>query len=96
VRAPNRRAHAEKKEEHPMSIKPSPAEIRDYLDGVVYPANLEALLARARENGADDKVLAALARIPDEDYNAPTAVERALIVESDAEAGQVRPVTPIR
>jgi len=79
-----------------MSIKPSPAEVRDYLNGVVYPANLEALLAQARENGADDKVLATLARIPDEDYNAPTAVERALIVEADAEAGQVRPVTPIR
>ena len=79
-----------------MSIKPSPAEIRDYLDGVVYPANLEDLLAQARRNDADDKVLAALARIPDEDYNAPTAVERALIVADDADAGHVRPVTPIR
>lgn len=79
-----------------MSIKPTPAEIRDYLNGVVYPANLEDLLAQARSNDASDKVLAALARIPDEDYNAPTAVERALVVAADADAGHASPVTPIR
>jgi len=47
--------------------------------GQIYPANLSALLDRARERGADDAALELLSRMPEQDYNGPTAVRRALI-----------------
>jgi rfaE bifunctional protein nucleotidyltransferase chain/domain/rfaE bifunctional protein kinase chain/domain len=62
-----------------MSDTPEPDEVMEYLSGRLYPSNLGALLDHAREAGADEAVLDALGRIPDADYNGPTAVRRALI-----------------
>jgi hypothetical protein len=55
-----------------------PDDVLGYLAGRIYPANLSTLLDHARERGADDTVLDALGRLPDQNYNGPTAVRRAL------------------
>jgi len=62
-----------------MSDELDPEEVLDFLAGQIYPANLTALLDHARERGADDAVLDTLGRIPEANYNGPTAVRRALV-----------------
>ncbi|MFC3590858.1 DUF2795 domain-containing protein [Microbacterium barkeri] len=56
--------------------------MQKFLGGIDYPASKEDILASARDAGADDAVLDALGRIPDREYDAPTAVNSAV---SDAE-----------
>jgi hypothetical protein len=60
-------------------------EVLGFVAGQIYPANLPALLERARANAADDAVLDTLGRIPDHDYNGPTAVRRALLDLQESE-----------
>ncbi|GAA4165077.1 hypothetical protein GCM10022286_27710 [Gryllotalpicola daejeonensis] len=66
-----------------MAETPDPDEVLGYVAGQLYPANLPALIDRAGINGAPDEVLDLLRRLPDLDYNGPTAVRRVLI-ELDA------------
>ncbi|MCP2249260.1 DUF2795 domain-containing protein [Lentzea aerocolonigenes] len=54
--------------------QPNPIEIQKYLSGVDYPVTKRQLLDKARENGADEDVLAALEKLPERDYNGPNAV----------------------
>ncbi|MDR6876142.1 hypothetical protein J2S61_001128 [Microbacterium barkeri] len=65
-----------------MSDTPGPIQVQKFLGGIDYPASKEDILASARDAGADDAVLDALGRIPDREYDAPTAVNSAV---SDAE-----------
>jgi hypothetical protein len=62
-----------------MAETPDLDEVMHYLAGRIYPANLTTLMGHAREKGADDGILNELGRIPEQDYNGPTAVRRALI-----------------
>jgi hypothetical protein len=73
------RGHDAKERIDTMSDTPSLDEALQYVAGQIYPANLSALLDRARERGADDAALELLSRMPEQDYNGPTAVRRALI-----------------
>jgi hypothetical protein len=61
-----------------MNDTPNPIQIQKFLGGVDYPASREALLAKARDSGADDNVLQALEGIPDKEYDSPTAVSSAV------------------
>jgi hypothetical protein len=61
-----------------MNDTPNPIQIQKFLGGVDYPASREALLAKARDSGADDNVLQALEGIPDREYDSPTAVSSAV------------------
>lgn len=54
--------------------QPNPIEIQKYLSGVDYPVTKQKLLDKARDNGADEDVLAALEKLPERDYNGPNAV----------------------
>lgn len=53
-------------------------DVQKYLKGVDYPANKEAILSRAEESGADDDVREALEGLPDEEFETPAAVSKAL------------------
>jgi rfaE bifunctional protein kinase chain/domain/rfaE bifunctional protein nucleotidyltransferase chain/domain len=73
------REHDAKERIDTMAETPDLDEVMHYLAGRIYPANLTTLMDHAREKGADDGILNELGRIPEQDYNGPTAVRRALI-----------------
>ena len=56
----------------------NPIELQKHLGGVDYPASRDDLVKKAEENGADEEVLEALRGIPDREYDAPTAVTKAV------------------
>ena len=57
----------------------NPIELQKHLKGVDYPASKDDLVAAAESNGAPDEVLDALRSADQDTFDAPTAVERALI-----------------
>lgn len=61
-----------------MNETPNPIQIQKFLGGVDYPASRDALLAKAKDSGADDNILRALEGIPDKEYDSPTAVSSAV------------------
>jgi hypothetical protein len=56
----------------------NPIELQKHLGGVDYPASRDDLVAAAEKNGAGDEVLDALKGLPEQDFDAPTAVTRAV------------------
>lgn len=61
-----------------MANMPNPIQMQKYLSGVDYPAHRGDLLEQARQHGADSQVLDALGRIPDQRYDGPSAVSKAV------------------
>jgi hypothetical protein len=57
---------------------PNPIQIQKFLGGMDYPVTKDTILSTAKEQGADDEVLRALERIPDREYDAPTAISKAV------------------
>lgn len=58
--------------------KPTPVHIEKYLKGVDYPASKDDLLTCAQRNGADQETCDLIKRLPDQRYEKPTDVTRAL------------------
>ena len=65
-----------------MSDVPNPIQLQKLLAGVDYPASKEDLLAAARRNGADERVLDALTALDADRFDGPTAVSKAVSRES--------------
>jgi hypothetical protein len=61
-----------------MAETPNPIEIQKFLGGMDYPVDKKTILSTAKDKGADGEVLEALERIPDGEYDAPTAVSKAV------------------
>jgi hypothetical protein len=61
-----------------MSDVPNPIEIQKHLSGVDYPVTRDELVSTAEDEGADDPVLDALRRLPEGEYDSPTAVSSAV------------------
>ncbi|WIE75906.1 DUF2795 domain-containing protein [Curtobacterium sp. MCSS17_007] len=57
---------------------PNPIQVQKYLSGIDYPASKEDIVATAEKEGAPGDVLDALKAIPGGDYDAPTAVTKAV------------------
>lgn len=57
---------------------PNPVQVQKFLGGIDYPAGKNDIVNRAKSEGADQQVMEALERIPDQEYSSPTAVSRAL------------------
>lgn len=53
---------------------PNPVQVQKFLGGLDYPVSKDKIVEKARKEGADENVIAALDRIPDRDYDSPTAV----------------------
>ena len=53
-------------------------DVQKALKGAAYPATKERLLKTAKENGADEEVMEALAALPDEPLDSPAAVSKAI------------------
>jgi Protein of unknown function (DUF2795) len=56
----------------------NPIVLQKHLGGVDYPASKDDLVKKAEQNGAADDALKALRGIPDREYDAPTAVTKAV------------------
>jgi hypothetical protein len=58
--------------------KVNPIQLQKYLKGVDYPASKQDLLDRAKHEGADENVFSTLERLPDEEYQTPADVSKAV------------------
>ncbi len=58
--------------------KINPIQLQKYLKGMKYPASKKDLIARAKQEGADDNVNQVLQRLPDESYQTPADVSQAV------------------
>lgn len=64
-------AHKQQQRENP-----NPVQIQKFLGGLDYPAGKQDILEKAKQEGADEKVMHVLENIPDQDYASPVAVSR--------------------
>jgi hypothetical protein len=55
---------------------PNPIQVQKFLGGLDYPVGKQDILDKARSEGADDNVMEALERIPDEEYASPVDISR--------------------
>ena len=58
--------------------KANPIEIQKFLEGLEYPATRDTLLKEANRQGADERVLGSLERLPRKRFEDPTDVSEAL------------------
>ena len=56
----------------------SPIGIQKALKGASYPAKKQELVKTAQANGADDSTLKTLRNMPDDEYDTPAAVSKAI------------------
>ena len=61
-----------------FDVPVAPVDFEKYLKGLRYPANRDAIVNQARENGADDKVLNFMSHFPDQEYSGPVEIQRYL------------------
>lgn len=62
----------------PRHHRLNPIHVQKFLGGIDYPAGKQDIVNRARQGGADEEVMVALGRLPDQEYSGPAAVSRAL------------------
>ena len=58
--------------------KVNPIQLQKHLKGVEYPASKEELIEHAQQQGADEKVREILEQLPDEEYETPAEVSKAV------------------
>ena len=58
--------------------KTNPIQVQKFLGGLNYPVRKEDLIQHARDKGADDNVIATLDAIPDEEFETPADVSKAI------------------
>lgn len=61
-----------------MAHHVSPAEIEKSLKGIDYPAKREDLVKHAQKQGANQEVLETLKDLPEEDFQSPIDVSKAI------------------
>jgi hypothetical protein len=60
------------------NVRVNPIQVQKYLKGLKYPVAKQDLIKTAKKEGADENIMSALQRLPDQSYEAPTAVTKAL------------------
>lgn len=56
----------------------TPPELQQYLKGMDYPAGKDDLMSKARENNAPEDVIELISRLPDQSFNTPVDVSKAV------------------
>lgn len=56
----------------------NPASLQKYLKGMNYPATKDDLIEHAESQGADDNVLDTLEQLPEDEYETPADVSKAI------------------
>jgi hypothetical protein len=58
--------------------KVNPIQLQKHLKGIDYPVNKKDLIQHAKKNGADQDICSILEQLPDEQYETPTDVNKAV------------------
>jgi hypothetical protein len=58
--------------------KVNPIEVQKHLKGIDYPANKEDIIKHAEKQGADEKLRSLLEELPEDEYETPTDVNKAI------------------
>lgn len=58
--------------------KVNPIQLQKHLKGMDYPASKQELIEHAKNQGADEDALSALEELPEQEYEAPTDVNKAI------------------
>jgi hypothetical protein len=58
--------------------KVNPIQLQKHLKGMDYPASKQDLINHAKKQGADENALSALEQLPDEKYETPADVSKAI------------------
>lgn len=58
--------------------KANPIQIQKHLKGVDYPASKQDLIKHAQQQGADENIRSVLEQLPDEEFETPTDVSKAI------------------
>jgi hypothetical protein len=61
-----------------MTMAVNPIQIQKYLKGINYPASKRDLLENAEREGADEDIRTTLEQLPDQEYENPADVSKAL------------------
>ncbi len=56
----------------------NPIQIEKFLKGIDYPAKKADLIKRAEQNGADEQVRATLQQLPEQQFDSPADVSKAV------------------
>lgn len=56
----------------------NPIQVQKHLKGMDYPANKEDLIKHAKEHGADDNLQSLLEELPEDKYETPADVSKAI------------------
>ena len=56
----------------------NPAQLEKHLKGINYPASKTELVKHVERNGADQSICAAISSLPNQSYDSPAAVSRAI------------------
>jgi hypothetical protein len=59
-------------------VQVNPIQVEKFLKGIDYPVNKADLLKYAQQHGADETVCAALERLPDQTFEGPVSVSKAI------------------
>ena len=66
--------------------KVNPIQLEKYLKGLDYPAKKSEIIQHAEQHGADKRVKGALEQLPDQTFDGPTGVSKAIgQIDRDAE-----------
>lgn len=58
--------------------KVNPIDVQKYLKGIDYPVSKEDLIKHAEKNGADETLKSLLSDLPEDQYERPTDVNKAI------------------
>lgn len=59
-------------------VKVNPIQMQKYLKGMDYPASKEEIVKHAEQQGATEDIRSALAQLPDQRYETPADVSKAV------------------
>ena len=58
--------------------KANPIQVQKFLSGMDYPASKDEIVEHAKSNGADENIMDTLEQLPEEDYETPADVSKAI------------------
>lgn len=58
--------------------KANPIQLQKHLKGIEYPASKQDLIEHAKQHGADDNAISVFEQLPDEEYETPADVSKAI------------------
>ncbi|SCY30755.1 Protein of unknown function [Nitrosospira sp. Nl5] len=58
--------------------KANPIQVQKFLSGMDYPADKDDIVKHAKSKGADDNIMQTLQQLPDESFETPADVSKAI------------------